>query len=120
MPHNHSVTSTFLGITSRVLVIFFCGHLVPKPDTPKERFIIDASNVSEGRISLNGEMTKAQAILPYGFVTLPNIRGVLTRWDSYRRYLRWSELLIFKEDIFGGAPGRPSFSPLWWIPTQCS
>ena len=28
-------------------------HLVPKPDTPEGRFIIDASNVSEGRVPLN-------------------------------------------------------------------
>ena len=44
-------------------------HLVPKPDTPEGRFIIDASNVSEGRIPLNGDTTKAQAILRYGAVS---------------------------------------------------
>jgi hypothetical protein len=82
-------------------------HLVPKPDTPEGRFIIDASNVSEGQIPLNGETTKAQAILRYGAVTLPNIRGVLARWDLYRRKwnLRWS---VFKEDI------KSCFNHLRW------
>jgi hypothetical protein len=37
-------------------------HLVPKPGTPEGRFIIDASNVSDGRIPLNGLATKEQAI----------------------------------------------------------
>ncbi len=75
-------------------------HLVPKPDTPEGRFIIDASNVSEGRVPLNGATAKEQAILRYGTVRLPNIRGVLTRWDVYRRQwgLQWSDLVIFKED----------------------
>jgi hypothetical protein len=60
-------------------------HLVPKPEyTPEGRFIIDASNVSEGRVPLNGVTAKEQVILRYGAVRLPNIRGVLTRWDVYR------------------------------------
>ena len=82
-------------------------HLVPKPDTPEGRFIIDASNVSEGRILLNGKTTKDQAILRYGAVLLPNIRGVLTRWDEYRRrwHLSWSDL---KEDI------KSCFNHLRW------
>jgi len=33
-------------------------HLVPKPDTPEGRFIIDAFNVSEGRVPLNGTTAK--------------------------------------------------------------
>ena len=75
--------------------------MVPKPYTPKGRFIIDASNVSEGRIPLNGATARDQAILRYGAVQLPNIMGVLNRWDVYRRHwnLQWSDLLIFKEDI---------------------
>ena len=85
-------------------------HLVPKPDTPEGRFIIDASNVSEGRIPLNGKSTKEQAILGYGAVSLPNIYGVLTRWDVYRRRwkLQWPDLLIFKEDI------KSCFNHLRW------
>ena len=85
-------------------------HLVPKPDTPEGRFIIDASNVSEGRIPLNGTTAKEQAILRYGAVCLPNIRGVLSRWDDYRRRwnLQWSDLLIFKEDI------KSCFNHLRW------
>ena len=85
-------------------------HLVPKPDTPEGRFIIDASNVSEGRIPLNGVTAKAQAILRYGAVRLPNIRQVLTRWDAYRRQwnLQWSDLVIFKEDI------KSCFNHLRW------
>ena len=51
-------------------------HLVPKPDTPEGRFIIDASNVSEGRVPLNGTTAKDQAILRYGAVRLPNIHSV--------------------------------------------
>ena len=39
-------------------------HLVPKPDTPEGRFIIDASNVSEGRVPLNGATAKEQASHP--------------------------------------------------------
>ncbi len=77
-------------------------HLVPKLDTPEGRFIIDAPNVSEGRVPLNGATAKEQAILRYGAVRLSNIRGVrvLTRWDVYRRKwgLQWSDLVIFKED----------------------
>ena len=86
-------------------------HLVPKPDTPEGRFIIDASNVSEGRIPLIGSTTKDQAILRYGAVQLSNICGVLTRWDAYRRqwHLSWSDLLIFKEDI------KSCFNHLRWI-----
>ncbi len=85
-------------------------HLVPKPDTPEGRFIIDASNVSEGRVPLNGTTAKEQAILRYGAVCLPNIRGVLSRWDDYRRRwnLQWSDLLIFKEDI------KSCFNHLRW------
>ena len=85
-------------------------HLVPKPDTPEGRFIIDASNVSDGRIPLNGLTTKEQAISRYGAVVLPNIRGVLARWDEYRRQwnLQWSDLLIFKEDI------KSCFNHLRW------
>ena len=85
-------------------------HLVPKPDTPEGRFIIDASNVSEGRVPLNGATAKEQAILRYGAVCLPNIRGVLSRWDDYRRRwsLQWSDLLIFKEDI------KSCFNHLRW------
>ena len=85
-------------------------HLVPKPDTPEGRFIIDASNVSEGRVPLNGDTAKDQAILRYGAVKLPNIHGVLARWDIYRRQwnLQWSELLIFKEDI------KSCFNHLRW------
>ena len=84
--------------------------MVPKPDTPEGRFIIDASNGSEGRIPLNGKPTKDQAILRYGAVLLPNIRGVLTRWNEYRRrwHLSWSDLLIFKEDI------KSCFNHLRW------
>jgi hypothetical protein len=85
-------------------------HLVPKPDTPEGRFIIDASNVLEGRVPLNGATAKEQAILRYGAVRLPNIRGVLTRWDVYRRKwgLQWSDLVIFKEDI------KSCFNHLRW------
>ena len=85
-------------------------HLVPKPDTPEGRFIIDASNVSEGRIPLNGATARDQAILRYGAVQLPNIMGVLHRWDVYRRkwHLQWSDLLIFKEDI------KSCFNHLRW------
>jgi hypothetical protein len=85
-------------------------HLVPKPDTPEGRFIIDASNVSDGRVPLNGMTAKEQAILRYGAVRLPNIRGVLSRWDEYRRRwkLQWSDLLIFKEDI------KSCFNHLRW------
>ena len=85
-------------------------HLVPKPDTPEGRFIIDASNVSDGRVPLNGTTAKDQAILRYGAVQLPNIRGVLARWDAYRRHwnLQWSDLLIFKEDI------KSCFNHLRW------
>jgi len=85
-------------------------HLVPKPDTPEGRFIIDASNVSEGRVPLNGATAKEQAILRYGAVRLPNIRGVLTRWDGYRQKwgLQWSDLVIFKEDI------KSCFNHLRW------
>jgi hypothetical protein len=85
-------------------------HLVPKPDTPEGRFIIDASNVSDGRVPLNGVTTKEQAISWYGAVGLPNIRGVLARWDKYRRRwnLRWADLLIFKEDI------KSRFNHLRW------
>ena len=85
-------------------------HLVPKPDTPEGRFIIDASNVPAGQVPLNGESTKEQAILRYGAVILPNIRGTLTRWDAYRRLwqLQWSDLLIFKEDI------KSCFNHLRW------
>ena len=43
-------------------------HLVPKPDTPEGHFIIDASNVSEGRVPLNGTTAKDQAILRYDAV----------------------------------------------------
>ena len=74
-------------------------HLVLKPDTPEGRFIIDASasNVSEGRVPLNGATAKEQAIFRYGVVRLPDIRGVLARWDVYRRRwgLQWSDLVIF-------------------------
>ena len=42
------------------------SHLVPKPDTPEGRFMIEASNVSEGRVPLNGTTAKDQAILRYG------------------------------------------------------
>lgn len=85
-------------------------HLVPKPDTPEGRFIIDASNVTDGRVPLNGATAKEQAILRYGAVRLPNIRGVLTRWDVYRRQwnLQWSDLVIFKEDI------KSCFNHLRW------
>ena len=85
-------------------------HLVPKPDTPEGRFIIDASNVSEGRIPLNGVTARDQAILRYGAVQLPNILGVLHRWDVYRRQwnLQWSDLVIFKEDI------KSCFNHLRW------
>ena len=85
-------------------------HLVPKPDTPEGRFIIDASNVSEGRIPLNGVTARDQAILRYGAVHLPNILGVLHRWDVYRRQwnLQWSDLVIFKEDI------KSCFNHLRW------
>ena len=62
-------------------------HLVPQPDAPEGRFIIDASKVSEGRVPLNGTTAKEQAILRYGAVCLPNNRGVFSRWDEYRR--RW-------------------------------
>ena len=84
--------------------------LVPKPDTPEGRFIIDASNVSEGRIPLNGTTARDQAILRYGAVQLPNIMSVLHRWDVYRRqwHLQWSDLLIFKEDI------KSCFNHLRW------
>ena len=44
-------------------------HLVPKPDSPEGRFIIDASNVSEGRVPLNGTTAKEQAILRYAYRT---------------------------------------------------
>ena len=57
-------------------------HLVPKSDTPEGRFIIDASNVSGGRVPLNGTTAKEQAILRYGAICLPNNRGVLSRWDE--------------------------------------
>jgi hypothetical protein len=86
-------------------------HLVPKPDTPEGRFIMDASNVSEGRVPSNGATAKEQAILRYGAVRLPNIRGVLTpRWDVYCRKwgLQWSDLVIFKEDI------KSCFNHLRW------
>ena len=65
------------------------------------RFIIDASNVSEGWVPLDGTTAKDQAILRYGAVQLSNICGVLARWDAYRQHwnLQWSDLLIFKEDI---------------------
>ena len=74
----------------------------PSPTLQIEgRFIIDASNVSEGRVPLNGKTAKEQTVLRYGAVCLPNIRGVLSRWDDYRRHwnLQWSDLLIFKENI---------------------
>ena len=86
-------------------------HLVPKPDTPEGRFIVDASNVSEGRVPLNGTTAKEQAILRYGAVCLPNIRGVLSRWDEYHRRwkLQWFDLLlIFEEDI------KSCFNHLRW------
>ena len=85
-------------------------HLVPKPDTPEGRFIIDASNVSAGRVPLNGSTAKDQAIARYGAVTLPNIHGVLARWDIYRRslHLQWADLWIFKEDI------KSCFNHLRW------
>jgi len=75
-------------------------HFVSKPDTPEERFIIDACNVSEGQVPLSGITAKDQAILRYGAVQLPNLCSVLARWDAYRRHwnLHWSDLLIFKED----------------------
>jgi hypothetical protein len=75
-------------------------HFVSKPDTPEERFIIDACNVSEGQVPLSGITAKDQAILRYGAVQLPNLCSVLARWDAYRRHwnLQWSDLLIFKED----------------------
>ena len=82
-------------------------HLVPKPDTPEGRFIIDASN----GVPLNGITAKEQAVLlQYGAVCLPNIRGVFSRWDDYcRRWnLQWSDLLIFKEDI------KSCFNHLQW------
>ena len=59
-------------------------HLFPKPDTPEGCFIIDASNVSEGRIPLNCVTVRDQAILRYGAVQRPNIMSVLHRWDVYR------------------------------------
>eukprot|EP01036_Dinobryon_divergens_P035870 gene35870-46562_t len=64
-------------------------HLVPKPDTP------------EGW---------DQAIQRYGAVQLPNIMGVLHRWEVYRRrwHLQWSDLFIFKEDI------KSCFNHLRW------
>jgi hypothetical protein len=85
-------------------------HLVPKPDTPEGRFIIDASNVSEGRILLNGVTARDEAILRYEAVQLPKIIGVLHRWDVYRRQwnLQWSDLLIFKEEI------KSCFNHLRW------
>ena len=72
--------------------------------------MIEASNVSEGRVPLNGTTAKDQAILRYGAVRLPNIHSVLARWDAYRRHwnLQWSDLLIFKEDI------KSSFNRLCW------
>jgi hypothetical protein len=81
-------------------------HLVPS----EGRFIIDASNVSEGRVPFNGTTAKEQAILRYDAVCVPNIRGVLSRWDEYRRRwkLQWSNLLIFKEDI------KSCFNHLRW------
>ena len=85
-------------------------HLVPKPETPEGRFIIDASNVSEGRVPLNGESAKDQAIARYGAVRLPTIRGVLSRWNDYRVQwnLQWSDMVIFKEDI------KSCFNHLRW------
>ena len=76
-------------------------HTGPKPDTPEGRFIIDASNVSEGWVPLDGTTAKDQAIFRYGAVQLSNICSVLARWDAYRQHwnLQWSSLFIFKEDI---------------------
>jgi hypothetical protein len=74
-------------------------------------------------VPLNGATAKEQAILRYGAVRLPNIRGVLTRWDVYRLKwgLQWSDLVIFKKILkvvsitSAGALGRPSFWLRWSI-----
>eukprot|EP01036_Dinobryon_divergens_P034933 gene34933-45212_t len=92
--HAHKLWSSGKGLLLRVsdipphiLSSMHTGnscHLVPKPDTPEGRFIIDASNVSEGRIPLNGLSAKEKAIARYG------------QWQ-----LQWSDMIIFKEDIKG-------------------
>ena len=111
--HAHKLWSSGKGLLLRVsdipphiLASMHTGnscHLVPKPDTPEGRFIIDASNVSEGRIPLNGLSAKEKAIARYGQVVLPTIRDVLVGWNTYRLQwqLQWSDMIIFKEDIKG-------------------